>query len=839
MTGFTSAVRIHSAPLDHQSVGGSLRHAAAAFAVILAAAGPMIANAATRVTGEPARASSQKSAALENSFVSGFDVAAPTVNFFAVNPDRIEQAKVANLSKFRKATQIGITQLTAEEAFDGSDVNLRWKPAASGGYVAQFKIRSPGAVATRVAIQLTNMPAGSEIRFAGSDAPSNVIHAASLNEVLSSRDDSGRYWTPMTEGDMQLIEVYSPAASNGAGIAVTAVSHIFASAADGFKAATQVKGASGACNVDAICPTQTAGFVNAKNSVAHMQFQANCGLGGALASCICTGTLLNDTVSATQVPYFYGANHCISKQSEASTLITYWNYDNPVCRGADISRSQSNVVQGGADLLYADQPTDVLLLRLKPSVNTPLPLTAFFAGWDSAAITASTSVTIIHHPAGDPKKVTLGQTISPSPFTVLSDMGNSSYITPTYTSGVTEGGSSGSGVFSLTNGSYFLRGGLLGGPSSCATANDPANPSNRDYYSRFDLAFPTLKQFLDPTPTTLPPLSKRGGIDLDGNNKSVLLVSSTVGLMQAGRLVNNTFQWSTSTILHPGQNFRLLGAVDFAGTGKSDLAALQISPLNASGQGDARFFRNFDIASGGSSIRLVKPSWDAQVVADLDGDGFGDIVWRYTADDPRDTGVSFIWFTDGTNFNQLRKRGGAPLSWKLLGAMDLNADNAADMVYISPTNEIRVLMATPARTCANLTGGTITAGSTAIKLADFTGNRRGDVLARNSTTGAIQIIALSAVGLTLPAYTGAPDDPLASCTASGLSVTQTASYTFASDPTWSIFATGDFNGDGIFDIVFMQPNRTLTVWQMNPNGAAPTVFNAGTAPANFSAFPLQ
>ncbi|MCA3035453.1 MAG: hypothetical protein ING33_09680, partial [Rhodocyclaceae bacterium] len=201
MTGFTSAVRIHSAPLDHQSVGGSLRHAAAAFAVILAAAGPMIANAATRVTGEPARASSQKSAALENSFVSGFDVAAPTVNFFAVNPDRIEQAKAANLGKFRKATQIGITQLTAEEAFDASDVNLRWKAAPSGGHVAQLKIRSPGAIATRVAVQLTNLPAGSEIRFAGSDAPSNVIHAATLDEVFSSLVESGRYWTPMTEGD--------------------------------------------------------------------------------------------------------------------------------------------------------------------------------------------------------------------------------------------------------------------------------------------------------------------------------------------------------------------------------------------------------------------------------------------------------------------------------------------------------------------------------------------------------------------------------------------------------------------------------------------------------------
>jgi lysyl endopeptidase len=835
MTGLAPAVKQHSTFLGHERFGHSIRNAATGFALLVAALGPLVAGAATRVTGEPARASSQKSAALENSFVSGFDVAAPTVNFFAVNPDRIEEAKVANLGKFRKATQIGVTQLTAEEAFDAADVNLRWKPTASGGYVAQLKIRSPGAVATRVAVQLTNMPAGSEIRFAGSDAPSNVIHAASLNEVLSSRDESGRYWTPMTDGDTQLIEVFAPTKPNSAGVSVVAVSHIFASAVDGFKAATQVKGASGACNVDAICASQTTGFVNAKNAVAHMQFQANCGLGGALASCICTGTLLNDTVAATQVPYFYGANHCISKQSEASTLITYWNYDNPVCRGADISRNQSNVLQGGADLLYADQPTDVLLLRLR---NTP-PSTAFFAGWDSATIAASTPVTIIHHPSGDPKKVTLGQTIAPSPFTVLSDMGNSSYITPTYTSGVTEGGSSGSGVFSLTNGSYFLRGGLLGGPSSCATANDPANPSNRDYYSRFDLAFPTLKQFLDPTPTTLPPLSKRGGIDLDGNNKSVLLVSSTVGLMQAGRLVNNTFQWSSSPILHPGQSFRLLGALDLAGSGKSDLAALQISPLNASGQGDARFFRNFDIASGGTSLRLVKPSWDAQVLADLDGDGFGDIVWRYTADDPRDTGVSFIWFTDGTNFNQLRKRGGAPLSWKLLGAMDLDGNNAADMVYISPSNEIRVLMATPSRTCANLTGGTIAAGSTAIKLADFTGNRRGDVLARNSTNGAIQVIALSAAGLTLPPYTGAPDDPLASCTASSLSVTQTAVYTFASDPTWSIFATGDFNGDGIFDIVFMQPNRTLTVWQMNANGTAPTVFNAGTAPANFNAFPLQ
>ena len=801
------------------------------------------ADAPIRVLGEAAKASAFKSKVVtDEAFVGNFEAAAPTVSFFAMDPDRIEQAKAANVSKFRKATQIGITQLTRDEAFDAPNVALNWTSSPLGTLVAHFKARTSGAVATRVALVTRGLPSGAELRFAGSDAPFRVVHVATPNEFTTLLDDAGRYWTPMTDGDTQLIEVHLPLGETTAGISLSidAISHIFASVNNGFKAATQLKGASGACNVDAICPTQTAGYVNAKNAVAHMVFQAGCGTGGAISSCICTGTLIVDTVAATQVPYFYSANHCLNTQTQANTLTTYWNYDNPVCRGADIARSQSNAVQGGADLLYADQPTDVLLLRLKPSINTPLPLTAFFSGWDNSAIAGSTAVTIIHHPAGDPKKVTLGQTLA-NPFTMLSDMGNASYITPTYTSGVTEGGSSGSGVFSIAGGNYFLRGGLLGGPSSCATANDPNNPSNRDYYSRFDLAFPILKQWLDPTPTALLPLSKRGGIDIDGNNKSVLLVSSTAGATQAGRLVNNAFQWSSTAALNPGANFRSLGAVDFAGTGKSDLAALEVVNLNASGQGDARLYRNFSTAGGGTSLRLVKPEWDVQVVGDLDGDGFGDLVWRFRGQSPNidDQGVSYIWFTDGNGVVQVRKRGGAPLTWKLLGAADLNGDNGADMVYVSPTNALRVLMATPARTCANLSGGNLAAGSTALKMADFTGNRRGDILTRNATTGEVQIVVLNATGLTLPPYTGAADDPNASCTSSSLSVAQTAIYTFNSNPAWTVFATGDFNGDGIFDIVFMQPDRTLTVWQMNANGAQPTVFNAGSAPTNFTPFPLQ
>jgi hypothetical protein len=330
-------------------------------------------------------------------------------------------------------------------------------------------------------------------------------------------------------------------------------------------------------------------------------------------------------------------------------------------------------------------------------------------------------------------------------------------------------------------------------------------------------------------------LLKRGGIDIDGDGRGEIVVRSATGGMFVGRLSGS--QMGYTQIADPGPNYSVMGAVDLDSKGRSDLIMLNLAQGDS---GEARVWSAFNAAIP-KVLRNVRTAWRVDAVGDLDGDGRGDIVWRFTGigASPNDTGVSYIWFTDGNGVTQVRKRGGAPLTWKLLGAADLNGDNAADMIYVSPDNVVRVLMATPSRTCANLSGGTIPVGASAIKLADFTGNRRGDILARNGATGAITIVSLSAAGLTLPAYTGTPDDPNASCTSSSLSVTQTATYTFASNPAWSIFATGDFDGDGIFDIVFMQPDRTLTMWKMGTNGAQPTVFNAGTAPSNFVPFPLQ
>ncbi len=327
----------------------------------------------------------------------------------------------------------------------------------------------------------------------------------------------------------------------------------------------------------------------------------------------------------------------------------------------------------------------------------------------------------------------------------------------------------------------------------------------------------------------VPPLSMRGEIDLDGNNRSAILVRTSTPQLYAGRWANNQFQFTVMN--DPGSSFRIAGVADFDGNGRSDLAYQNMTQGTF---GDVRTWPDFNQANS-TYWRQVKQVWDVQAVGDLDGDGYGDLVWRYVVTESADTGVSYIWFTNGAGVTQVRKRGGAPLNWKLLGAADLNGDGAADMIYISPDRQIRVLMATASRTCANFSSGVIVNGFTALKLADFTGRRSGDILARNAGTGQVTITSLDATGAVLPPPSANPDDPNASCTASTATVAATTYFWATADASWQLYATGDFNGDGLTDIAWLRPDGKLTVWLMNVSGTvpvAPTVIdNAGTPPA--------
>ena len=328
-------------------------------------------------------------------------------------------------------------------------------------------------------------------------------------------------------------------------------------------------------------------------------------------------------------------------------------------------------------------------------------------------------------------------------------------------------------------------------------------------------------------------LAKRGGVDIDGDNRGEIVLRNAQGATMLGRLSATTGQFVFTATTDPGIGFRYVGLVDFGNNGRTDLAIQDVTQ----GEFGEVFVVNELVPATRLLMRTVKRVWDVQAVGDLDGDGVGDLVWRYlgfTPERPGDTGVSYIWFANaGGGVPAVRKRGGAPLDWQLLGAADLNGDGRADMVYISPANQIRVLMATDLRTCANFAAGVIPAGFSALKLADFTANGRAEILIRNATTGEVRLLALDATSVTLPPFTANPDDPDANCTATTVAIANSISNLPNTDPAWRFYAADDLDGDGRFDIVWRQADGTLTLWRMNGSFTPSVTLNAGSAPSGF------
>lgn len=405
--------------------------------------------------------------------------------------------------------QIGVGR--AAPAGTAAALDLQWR-LVPGGRVAHFEVTSPVAMGLRVGLSLHGLPASAELRIRGSELPLGDIVRVPAAEALRALDPKGLYWTPATDGETQAVEVFVPTGADASALRVAApeLVHLVTNGRRDFKILEKI-GESGTCNVDTACRAGElgVGFVEAKDAVAHMVFNLYRSDGSTYGTYICTGTLLNDTDPATQVPYFYSARHCFAGDAGgippqdlprvAAGLVTYWRYEATSCgSGAPASRV---ALGGGADLLFADEGTDAMLLRLR----NPAPAGATFAGWDAGGLPTGGDVVAIHHPSGDAKKVSLGRHVPADDDPGMRAVG--------WLSGTTEGGSSGSGLFVRGgDGRYRLHGGLYGGYAACSNSGNLAATQNRDWYSRLDLVFPRIEQYLAPVAA---PRRRNGAHPLD------------------------------------------------------------------------------------------------------------------------------------------------------------------------------------------------------------------------------------------------------------------------------------------------------------------------------------
>jgi hypothetical protein len=380
-----------------------------------------------------------------------------------------------------------------------------WTPIA-GGYVARLRASSEGALGLRVKLELAGLAHAVEARVEGSDGRIEVLK---IEPALASEA-----WTPWTEGPSQVIELFTSAIPADDAVRIAEVLH--------FTDSPLAKAAAGTCTVPTLCttgdPILDTAIAERKKSVARISFVDN-GSGY-----LCSATLIN--TERFPAPFLLTANHCINNTQSAASVTTLWFYENYGCE--DASANPGVQVSGGTQLVFTNSNVDSTLLRM----NASPPAGAVYASWSRALLGAGEAIVSLSHPHGDTVRYALGN--MSSEYRVVGHAQDMYGIT--YSRGIIEGGSSGSGLFTLSGATLQLRGILSG-----TTVRQPGglSCSNRDeegLYGRFEIFQAEIDQYIRLAPQAADdapnraldlfnaPLADPNGVDMPLNQRSSPLV---------------------------------------------------------------------------------------------------------------------------------------------------------------------------------------------------------------------------------------------------------------------------------------------------------------------------
>ncbi len=306
-------------------------------------------------------------------------------------------------------------------------------------------------------------------------------------------------------------------------------------------------------------------------------------------------------------------------------------------------------------------------------------------------------------------------------------------------------------------------------------------------------------------------LALRNHIDIDGSGLAQILLrgpsesGASVKVSQIGRFDSATQKFLFTPISDPGEGWVVLGAGDIKGNQRTYV-------ISRNSTDDVKVSRNGEHFV----LRRAKQDWLVDAVNDLDGDGRADITWRYLKPGTDDSGVIFSWYVGadsaiGARIDEVRRRGGAPLNWSVVGGIDLDGDGRGDIVWQSPAGELRGTISNADRTWTNSKIGQVPSGYSVVKLGDFDGDGKGDVFFRNAQ-GQVKLWKMN--GFTILAEIDMP----------------------SIEPNWVFYAAGDFDGNGTMDVVWRRPDNSLVLWKMGRSvqQRVTVIANAGIAPTGMA-----
>ena len=343
---------------------------------------------------------------------------------------------------------------------------LAWEAGGDGLHTAAVTFTAKGAVSLSIAVH-AELPEGASVRVFDGDGRSR-------GPAYTPEDfNADSVWLPSAEGDKLTVQlaVPSPDAVADLSFTVVTVAHRFGSVQP--KIVPDCGG-----HVEIACVADRSRREKA-DAVGQIVFEVGAN------SYVCSGTLLNvgDTPDVFE-PYYLTANHCVATAAVAASVEARWFWQRSNCHGGGVD-DRSTVSHGGTEMLATSAGQDASLLRFRDD----LPGGLVYSGWSTAAVSQGASVFSVHHPAGAVAKYAEGRVIDIATFNVSGTLVYDALETD-WDRGLTEGGSSGSGLFLGASGA--LVGMLAGGDGGCLATGDVFGPF-RDF-------FPHAQRWLRPRP---------------------------------------------------------------------------------------------------------------------------------------------------------------------------------------------------------------------------------------------------------------------------------------------------------------------------------------------------
>lgn len=259
----------------------------------------------------------------------------------------------------------------------------------------------------------------------------------------------------------------------------------------------------------------------------------------------------------------------------------------------------------------------------------------------------------------------------------------------------------------------------------------------------------------------------------------------------------------------PGAAWQVAGTGDFNGDGLVDILWRDTNGVVVDWLGQ----KNGSLADNSNNF-LSAPgtSWNIAAIADFNGDGHDDLLWR----NANGTVVDWLGQANGgfadNAVNSLNTPG---TSWQVAGTGDFNGDGAADILWRNNNGVLVDWLGQPNGGFVDNASSFLAAPGAAWHVAatgDFNGDGLSDILWRNDNGVMVD-------------WLGKADGSFADNASNFIANPGTA---------WSVASVGDFNGDGIDDILWRHSTGVITDWLGQANGgfvdnAANFLANPGTA----------